>query len=160
MGRTNGGGTLPKVRDNAGNVRPDALGSSPVVGIEPPADLPAGVRKAWREIAAPMADAGLLDRADAPALEAAARCIDRWRRAEDTLDTEGLTIEAHGGVHAHPCVAVAAKAQAEYRAWCARLGLTPVDRVSLGLASLRGQSLAQDIGARIGDSPRKAGGNA
>jgi hypothetical protein len=54
-------------------------------------------------------------------------------------------------------VAIAAKAQAEYRAWCARLGLTPVDRVSLGLASLRGQSLAQDIGSRIGESPRKAG---
>jgi P27 family predicted phage terminase small subunit len=159
MGRTNGGGTLPKVRDNAGNVRPDALGSSPVVGIEPPADLPAGVRKAWREIAAPMADAGLLDRADAPALEAAARCIDRWRRAEALLDEEGLVTDAHGG-RPHPAFTVATKAQAEYRAWCARLGLTPVDRVSLGLASLRGQSLAQDIGARIGDSPRKAGGNA
>jgi P27 family predicted phage terminase small subunit len=98
--------------------------------------------------------AGLLDRADAPALEAAARCIDRWRRAEDTLDAEGLVQESHGGTHAHPCVAIAAKAQAEYRAWCARLGLTPVDRVSLGLASLRGQSLAQDIGARIGDEVR------
>jgi P27 family predicted phage terminase small subunit len=159
MGRTNGGGTLPKVRDNAGNVRPDALGSSPVVGIEPPADLPAGVRKAWREIAAPMADAGLLDRADAPALEAAARCIDRWRRAEALLDEEGLVTDAHGG-RPHPAFTVATKAQAEYRSWCARLGLTPVDRVSLGLASLRGQSLAQDIGARIGDSPRKAGGNA
>jgi P27 family predicted phage terminase small subunit len=160
MGRTNGGGTLPKVRDNVGNVRADAVGASPVTDLVPPESLPAGVRRAWREIATPMAAAGLLDRADAPALEAAARCIDRWRRAEDTLDTEGLTIEAHGGVHAHPCVAVAAKAQAEYRSWCARLGLTPVDRVSLGLASLRGQSLAQDIGSRIGDSPRKAGGNA
>jgi P27 family predicted phage terminase small subunit len=159
MGRTNGGGTLPKVRDNAGNVRPDARGSSPVVGIEPPADLPAGVRKAWREIAAPMADAGLLDRADAPALEAAARCIDRWRRAEALLDEEGLVTDAHGG-RPHPAFTVATKAQAEYRSWCARLGLTPVDRVSLGLASLRGQSLAQDIGSRIGDSPRKAGGNA
>jgi P27 family predicted phage terminase small subunit len=151
-------GTLPKVRAADGNVRPDARGSSPVTKLDPPESLPAGVRKAWREIAAPMAAAGLLDRADAPALEAAARCIDRWRRAEDTLDAEGLVQESHGGTHAHPCVAVAAKAQAEYRAWCARLGLTPVDRVSLGLASLRGQSLAQDIGARIGDSPRKGGG--
>ena len=86
MGRANGGGTLPSVRDKAGNVRPDARGSSPVVDIEPPESLPAGVRKAWREIAAPMADAGLLDRADAPALEAAARCIDRWRRAEALLE--------------------------------------------------------------------------
>ena len=156
MGRANGGGTLPSVRDKAGNVRPDARGSSPVVDIEPPESLPAGVRKAWREIAAPMADAGLLDRADAPALEAAARCIDRWRRAEALLDEEGLVTDAHGG-RPHPAFTIATKAQAEYRAWCARLGLTPVDRVSLGLASLRGQSLAQDIGARIGDSPRKAG---
>lgn len=157
MGRANGGGTLPSVRDATGKVRPDARGSSPVRHLPPPDELPAGVRRAWAEIAEPMAQAGLLDKADAPALEAAARCIDRWRRAEEQLDREGLTIEAHGGEHAHPCVAVAAKAQAEYRSWCARLGLTPVDRVSLGLASLRGQSLAQDIGDRIGTSPRKAG---
>ena len=148
---------MPQLRDPAGKVRPSAKGAAPVSKLDAPDDLPAGVRKAWAEIAGPMADAGLLDRADAPALEAAARCVDRWRRAEDTLDAEGLTIEAHGGVHAHPCVSIAAKAQAEYRAWCARLGLTPVDRVSLGLASLRGQSLAQDIGARIGESPRKGG---
>ena len=152
-------GVLPSVRDDAGNVREAARGSSPVANLEPPKSLPAGVRSAWREIAAPMAEAGLLDRADAPALEAAARCIDRWRRAEALLDEEGLVTDAHGG-RPHPAFTIATKAQAEYRAWCARLGLTPVDRVSLGLASLRGQSLAQDIGARIGDSPRKAGRDA
>ena len=157
MGRQNGGGSLPSLRDHAGNVRAVARGSSPMPNLAPPDQLPAGVRRAWVEIAEPMAAAGLLEKADAPALEAAARCIDRWRRAEKQLDRDGLTTEAHGGEHAHPCVAVATKAQAEYRAWCARLGLTPVDRVSLGLASLRGQSLAQDIGDRIGTSPRKAG---
>ena len=151
-------GTLPQVVDAAGNVREEVKGGAPVVSLDPPKSLPPGVRKAWREISGPMAAAGLLDRADAAALEAAARCIDRWRVADAILDREGLMIDAHGGQHAHPMVAVSNKAQAEYRAWSARLGLTPVDRVSLGLASLRGQSLAQDIGARIGDSPRKAGG--
>jgi len=150
-------GTLPQVRDAAGDVRPEARPANAWRDPVAPRSLPAGVRKAWREIARPMAAAGLLDEADAAALEAAARCVDRWRRAEDVLDEEGLTIDSHGGTHAHPCVAIATKAQAEYRAWCARLGLTPVDRVSLGLASLRGQSLAQDIGSRIGESPRKAG---
>ena len=156
MGRSNGGGTLPQVRDGAGKVRPSAKGAAPLTKLEPPPDLPAGVRKAWAEIAGPMAEAGLLDRADAPALEAAARCVDRWRRAEALLDEEGLVTDAHGG-RPHPAFTIATKAQAEYRAWSARLGLTPVDRVSLGLASLRGQSLAQDIGARIGESPRKGG---
>ena len=158
MGRTNGGGSLPQVKDAAGKTRPQVKGGAPVTTLDPPEELPAGVRKAWREIAGPMAAAGLLDRADAPALEAAARCIDRWRVADAVLDREGLVMETHGGTHAHPMVQVSNKAQAEYRAWSARLGLTPVDRVSLGLASLRGQSLAQDIGSRIGDSPRKAGG--
>jgi P27 family predicted phage terminase small subunit len=157
MGRANGGGTLPTVLDSTGAVRPDARGAQPVTELVPPKSLPAGVRKAWREIAGPMAAAGLLDQADAPALEAAARCVDRWRLADEVLDREGLTIEAHGGIHAHPMVAVSNKAQAEYRAWSARLGLTPVDRVSLGLASLRGQSLAQDISGKIGSSPRKGG---
>ncbi len=156
MGRANGGGTLPSVRDATGKVRPDARGSSPVRHLAPPDDLPAGVRRAWAEIAEPMAQAGLLDKADAPALEAAARCIDKWRAAEALMDAEGIVTEAYGG-RPHPAFAVAMKAQAEYRSWCARLGLTPVDRVSLGLASLRGQSLAQDIGDRIGTSPRKAG---
>jgi len=155
MGRTNGGGSLPKVRDATGKVRPETKGGQPVATLEPPDNLPAGVQRAWREIAGPMAAAGLLDRADAPALEAAARCIDRWRVADEVLDREGLTMDTHGGTHAHPMVQVSNKAQAEYRAWCARLGLTPVDRVALGVATMRGQSLAQDIGDRIGASPRK-----
>jgi len=156
MGRTNGGGSPTRIRDDAGNVLPDALPHAPVPTPEAPKHLPPGVRKAWAEIAGPMAAAGLLDRADAPALEAAARCVDKWRVAEALMDKEGVVTDAYGG-RAHPAFSVAVKAQAEYRAWCARLGLTPVDRVSLGLASLRGQSLAQDIGARIGASPRKTG---
>ena len=150
-------GTLPQVKDDAGNARPEVKGGAPVPTLEPPPSLPLGAQKAWREIAGPMAAAGLLDKADAPALEAAARCIDKWREAEALMDAEGIVTDAYGG-RPHPAFAVAMKAQAEYRAWSARLGLTPVDRVSLGLASLRGQSLAQDIGSRIGDSPRKAGG--
>lgn len=99
--------------------------------------------------------AAVLDRVDAPALEAMTRSVLRWREAEQILDVEGLFVASPNGYKiAHPAIAVAQKAQAEYRSWCSRFGLTPSDRVGLGLAVVRGKSLAQDLADKIGKSPR------
>lgn len=99
--------------------------------------------------------AAVLDRVDALALEAMTRSVLRWREAEQLLDVEGLFVSSPNGYKiAHPGIAVAQKAQAEYRSWCARFGLTPSDRVGLGLAQVRGHSLAQDLADKIGASPR------
>lgn len=148
-------GKRPSLTSADGKARAEAASFAPVDSVAAPADLPAGVRRVWTELARPMADAGLLDQVDAVALEAIARCVDRWRQAEALLDEEGMFVSSPNGYKvAHPAVAVSQKAQAEYRAWAARFGLTPIDRVSMGLAALRGKSLEQDISAKIGPSPR------
>lgn len=123
--------------------------------LEPPTHLPSAAQSIWRELVEPMMGAAVLDRVDAPALEAMTRSVLRWREAEQLLDVEGLFIASPNGYKiAHPAIAVAQKAQAEYRSWCARFGLTPSDRVGLGLAVVRGKSLAQDLADKIGASPR------
>lgn len=123
--------------------------------LEPPEHLPSPVRAVWRELVEPMMGAAVLDRVDAPALEAMSRCVVRWRMAEAEVDADGLFwVLPTGHKQAHPGIAVAQKAQAEYRSWCSRFGLTPSDRVGLGLAVVRGKSLAQDLADKIGKSPR------
>lgn len=150
-------GKRPALTDHAGKTRADAVQIAPTSDVEPPRDLPAGVRKVWSELARPMADAGLLDQVDAVALEAIARCVDRWRQAEQLLDEEGMFVASPNGYKvAHPAIAVSQKAQAEYRSWSARFGLTPIDRVSMGLAALRGKTLEQELTTKIGPSPRRS----
>ena len=123
--------------------------------LEPPAHLPSAARVIWRELVEPMMGAAVLDRVDSPALEAMTRSVLRWREAEMVLDTEGLFVSSPNGYKiAHPAIAVAQKAQADYRSWCSRFGLTPSDRVGLGLAVVRGRSLVQDLADKIGVSPR------
>lgn len=113
------------------------------------------VQSVWRELVEPMRGAAVLDLVDAPALEAMSRCVVRWRLAEAEVDAEGLFwVLPTGHKQAHPGIAVAQKAQAEYRSWCSRFGLTPSDRVGLGLAVVRNKSLAQDLADKIGKSPR------
>ena len=126
-----------------------------VVDLEPPDHLPSATRAVWRELVDPMRGSAVLDLVDAPALEAMSRSVLRWREAEAILDVEGLFVSSPNGYRvAHPAIAVAQKAQAEYRSWCTRFGLTPSDRVGLGLAQIRGKSLAQDLVDKIGKSPR------
>jgi len=126
--------------------------------LEPLPHLPAEVQAVWRELVEPMIGAGILDLVDAPALEAMSRSVARWRMAEAEVDRDGVFwVLGTGHKQAHPGIAVAQKAQAEYRAWCARFGLTPSDRVGLGIAVIRGKSLAQDLADKIGPSPRVSG---
>lgn len=126
-----------------------------LVDLEPPDHLPPVVQSVWRELVEPMRGAAVLDVVDAPALEAMSRCVVRWRLAEAELDAEGLFVSSPNGYKiAHPAIAIAQKAQAEFRSWCSRFGLTPSDRVGLGLAVVRGKSLAQDLADKIGKSPR------
>lgn len=126
--------------------------------LEPSASLPPHVQDVWRELVEPMRGAAILDIVDAPALEAMSRCVARWRMAEAEVDRDGpFWVLPTGHKQAHPGIAIAQKAQAEYRSWCARFGLTPSDRVGLGMAVIRGKSLAQDLADKIGPSPRVAG---
>jgi P27 family predicted phage terminase small subunit len=152
-------GPKPAVRNADGTRRRSEV---TVIGgvndLEPLPHLPEHVQVVWRELVEPMRGAAILDRVDAPALEAMSRSVARWREAEQLLDVEGMFVSSPNGYRvAHPAIAVAQKAQTEYRNWCARFGLTPSDRVGLGMAVIRGKSLAQDLADKIGPSPRMAG---
>ena len=149
-------GPKPAVKNPDGSARrSDVAVIGGLVDLEPLPHLPADVQAVWRELVAPMRGSAILDRVDAPALEAMSRCVARWRMAEAIVDEEGLFwVLRTGYKQAHPGIAVAQKAQADYRAWCGRFGLTPSDRVGLGLAVIRGKSLAQDLADKIGPSPR------
>ena len=128
-------------------------GTSPV---PPPApDLPAEVARAYFVLAAPLSDAGLLAAVDTFALEAAARALVRWQEAEAVVDRDGLMVKGSRSMIPNPALRVARNARAEYLSWSSRLGLTPTDRVTLGIASPR-PTLNASLTARIGDSPRAA----
>jgi P27 family predicted phage terminase small subunit len=156
-------GPKPKpaeVRKREGTYRQSEHGPVVVLGGKPSAfDAPAHMsdraRAAWDELVPLLVPVGLLDRADAPALEAMCCAVAQWREANDVLQAEGLFVASPNGYRvAHPAIAVANKAAAEYRSWCARFGLTPSDRIGLGIAAVRSRSLSEDLADRIGPSPR------
>ncbi len=156
-------GPKPKpaeVRKREGTYKPSEHGEVVVIGGRPdelpaPAHLTANEARVWAEVVPSMMEVGMLDRVDGPALEALVISVARWREAEDVLKDEGLFVASPNGYRiAHPAIAVSQKAQTEYRAWCARFGLTPSDRIGLGIAAVRSRSLSQDLSERIGPSPR------
>lgn len=156
-------GPKPKpaeVRKREGTYRKSSHGEVVVLagkpaGLAAPEHLPERVREAWDQIVPPLVDVGLLDRADAPAVEAMCYAVAQFREANEVVVAEGMFVSSPNGYKiAHPAVAVANKAAAEYRSWCARFGLTPSDRIGLGMAAVRSRSLADDLAEKIGPSPR------
>ena len=158
-------GPKPKpaeIRKREGTYRKSSHGEVVVIGgkpatLEPSSTLTPREREAWDEIVPAMTSSGLIDRVDIPALEAIAISIARWREAEEILRDEGLFVASPNGYRvAHPAIAVSQKAAAEYRTWAARFGLTPSDRIGLGLAAVRSRTLSEDLSDRIGTNPRTA----
>ena len=124
-------------------------------GLDAPEHVTDRVRSVWSEIVPPLVEVGLLDRADAPAIEAMCVSVAQFREANEILASEGMFVASPNGYRiAHPAVAVATKAAAEYRSWCSRFGLTPSDRIGLGMAAVRSRSLKEDLAEKIGPSPR------
>ena len=156
-------GPKPKpaeVRKREGTYSKAAHGEVVVLGGKPsalaaPEHVTDRVRAVWDEIVPTLLAVGLLDRADGPALEAMASAVAQFREANEVVEKEGMFVASPNGYRiAHPAVAVANKAAAEYRSWCARFGLTPSDRIGLGLAAVRSRSLTEDLAEKIGPSPR------
>ena len=144
-----------------GTYRRDRHGDVVVLGgrprtVEPPSCLTDSAKQAWTEQVPLLIEAGILDLCDQAALEQMCSVIAQFRDAQAVIAAEGMFVESPNGYKiAHPAIAVMNKAGSEYRAWCARFGLTPADRIGLGMAQLKGRSLAQDLTSKIGDSPRK-----
>ncbi|CAB4924591.1 unannotated protein [freshwater metagenome] len=126
--------------------------------VAPPASLPKGAKAAWLEIVDALSELPILGRVDSVALEALSLVIARWREAEARIEADGLFLEhPNGHVYAHPAVKVAERAQAEFVKWSAKFGLTPKDRVGLGIDVMAAQAMQSRIESRIGPSPRRHG---
>lgn len=148
-------GSLSATRHHGGVETSGVIESAP----RPPKHMAGQARKAWVELAAVCADGGILREADLTSLEAMAISLGSVREMQAILDVDGPIIPGRFGPVAHPGVALRDRSLADYARWAARFGLTPSDRVSLGLQVLKGgKEELELLGAGgIGPPPRLGG---
>jgi P27 family predicted phage terminase small subunit len=79
----------------------------------------------WDRVMPELSRLDLVKESDRAALAAYCEAWATFRAASETVQREGLTIEARQGVLAHPAVAIARNAGREMRSWAAHFGLTP-----------------------------------
>ena len=87
---------------------------------------------------------------DLAALEGYAKSYAKWKEAEEILDREGFTYKTvNGYTQQRPEVAIANKAQQEYRSWMKELCLTEASRArtnkNKAVASPKDSYNAEDI---------------
>lgn len=122
-------------------------------------------RNAWRSLVEPLSDAGLLQTADAHALEMATVALVEFRQAQAMIQKDGLFVSrvfAMAGEvpifrnEPNPAIKLRDKAASEFRQWCARFGLTPSDRTSLGVQQIQGLTMSMELDRVLGANPRAA----
>lgn len=125
-----------------------------------PVEAPSPV-DSWTDVALPLVGAQLVQSNDLPALEMMAvalftyRLAD-WELAKHLAECGSLTytVGTNGAMAPHPAFAIREKSASEFRAWAARFGATPSDRVALGLGKIKGRSMAATLDGKLGANPR------
>lgn len=79
----------------------------------------------WDRVMPELSRLDLVKESDRAALTAYCEAWATFREATETVQREGLTIEARQGKLAHPAVAIARAAGREVRSWAGHFGLTP-----------------------------------
>lgn len=160
------------LRDDASTYQPPEVVVGEVVhagDLPAPEHLADGAGDAWRSIVAALAGSGMLQAVDAIALEALAVAVATMRDAQEIIERDGIEVRGRFfeqlddgttvGMIAHPMLAIRDKAAGEVRAWGARFGMTPSDRVALGLQVMRGKAAAAASWEDdLGPNPRHTGG--
>lgn len=129
--------------------------------LSPPSHFRTKVLKeAWRAIVDPLSRSGLLQEADAGAVEMAAMAMVEYREAQEIVRKHGLFVVRVFAVakdgepiereEPNPALKVRDKAASEYRSWCSRLGLSPADRTSLGVQQVKGLTMAMELERELG----------
>lgn len=85
----------------------------------------------WARVLPGLARLEILKPEDRAALAAYCEAWATFRQATETVQREGLTIEAKQGTLTHPAVGIARAAGRELRAWAAHFGLTPSSEQAL-----------------------------
>ncbi|MFJ2702987.1 phage terminase small subunit P27 family [Streptomyces sp. NPDC087428] len=89
----------------------------------------------WDRVLPGLSRLELLKPEDRAALAAYCEAWAMFREATETVQRDGLTIEAKQGTLAHPAVGIARAAGRELRAWAAHFGLTPSTEQALARGS-------------------------
>ncbi|WP_354596085.1 phage terminase small subunit P27 family [Streptomyces sp. JL1001] len=79
----------------------------------------------WGRVMPELSRLDLVKEQDRAALAAYCEAWATFREATETVQREGMTIEAKQGTLAHPAVGIARAAGRELRSWAAHFGLTP-----------------------------------
>jgi phage terminase small subunit len=150
--------------DRHGDGTPFALAGKPLEAPEAPARLSDRELEVWAELVPIFHAAGVLDGADVFALEAMIVTVARAIAADDLLrDLElehgtaaALYVRGDRGYVTHPLVKISRDAWAEARAWFAKFGATPSDRVGLAVGGLQGLTLAEQLERALNGSNEPA----
>lgn len=102
---------------------------------EPPEWLSDEAAAEWARVVPELTRLDLLKESDRAGLAAYCEAWAVFRDATETVQREGLTIEARQGTLAHPAVAIARNAGRELRSWAAHFGLTPSTEQALARGS-------------------------
>ncbi|WP_217235457.1 phage terminase small subunit P27 family [Streptomyces sp. AC555_RSS877] len=92
---------------------------------QPPEWLSEEAAAEWARVVPGLSRLDLLKPEDRAGLAAYCEAWAVFREATETVQREGLTIEARQGTLAHPAVGIARAAGREMRSWAGHFGLTP-----------------------------------
>lgn len=101
------------------------------VAPEAPEWLSPEAKAEWDRVLPELMRLELVKAEDRAALAAYCETWATFKDAVETVQREGLTIEAKQGTLAHPAVAIARNTGKELRAWAGQFGLTPSAEGSL-----------------------------
>lgn len=140
-----------------GNPRQHALPDPVLIGGRgvpaTPQGLTPAMRAVWRLMIRDLAESGVLDRADAGMVEAAAVFLGRAREARKLLNTEGILAVNSQGRVAHPAIAIERGSWTEFRQIAEHMGLSPAARARLGLSGHK-ETMTGELERQIGRAPR------
>jgi P27 family predicted phage terminase small subunit len=104
--------------------------SPPGLG-DPPDWLDALAREEWARVRVVVEGMGVATRADSAGAALYCHHFSVWRRAWQTIDREGMTIETDTTVKSHPAVGIANTAAREMAKLLGQFGMTPSARAGL-----------------------------
>jgi phage terminase small subunit len=122
---------------------------------EPPSDLTEIGQMAWNLVGGGLHAVGHLQTPFLPLLRLFAQACDLADRAWREMADEDLVRRGARGGGTNPAVKVWRDAAGTARAIGEQLGASPVAMARLGLAQVRGMSMAQELQARKDESERK-----
>jgi P27 family predicted phage terminase small subunit len=119
--------------------------------IDPPLGLPEDAKEFWQDSVRKLAEVGVIDLVDTPALEMLATQYARVLQARRVIAARGLF--AHGSmgqIREAPWVRLERDAMAAFMRMAGEFALTPVARTRLGLAQLHGKAMAKELDEALG----------